>query len=413
MRVTPQRIALAAAAAALVAGWAVVFFARTWGPSTPPAGPPRDAAAGAPIHAPRSPALADHPLSGIRLTGVVVDGAGLPVAGAEVTAEIEKGAPDRALAGAGASGSAAGSGSGSASPPPAATVAVAAPTGADGRFALEVATAGRYRVRVTGSGLLAAELRFVPVPSDEAHIVVARQVAIDGTVSDGGSPVKVATVGVRGEAIGGTLEVKTDAQGAFHVPNLPEGRYQVYAYQGALAARTMRVARLGAGPFPGVELRLEAGAIVVGRVIDRDEGTPVVAAIELRPSGEDQAPRFVRTGDDGVFRIEGVPNGRWIADAFAPGYLSPGGVELEAGRGVPELGLVRGGAIEGRCSTAAASRSRAPPCVRSASQPRRSNTPRMSIAIVCAATRAGRPRRRPTPARSPAIRSCYRAVSSV
>src|SRR5450432_4816431 len=135
---------------------------------------------------------------------------------------------------------------------------------------------------------------------------------------------------------------------AFRVPNLPEGRYQVYAWQGALAARTVRVGRLGAGPFAPVELRLEAGEIVVGRVIDRGEGTGLVAAIELRPSGEDQAPRYARSGDDGVFRIEGVPNGRWIADAYAPGYQSPGGVELDAGKGVPELALQRGAAIEGR-----------------------------------------------------------------
>ncbi|MGH2898446.1 MAG: carboxypeptidase-like regulatory domain-containing protein, partial [Solirubrobacteraceae bacterium] len=130
--------------------------------------------------------------------------------------------------------------------------------------------------------------------------------------------------------------------------NLPEGRYQLYAWQAALAARTVRVARLGAGPFGPVELRLEAASIVVGRVIDRDEGTGLVAAIELRPSGDDQAPRYVRSGDDGVFRIEGIPNGRWIADAFVPGYLSPGGIELTAGRGVPEIALTRGGAIEGR-----------------------------------------------------------------
>ena len=162
------------------------------------------------------------------------------------------------------------------------------------------------------------------------------------------SPSRPRHVGIRGDAIGGALELSTDATGAVHVPNLPEGRYQVYAWQGALAARTVRVSRLGAGPFAPVELRLEAGAIVVGRVIDRTEGTGVVAAIELRPSGDDQAPRYARSGDDGVFRIEGVPNGRWIADAFAPGYLSPGGVELDAGKGVPELALQRGAAIEGR-----------------------------------------------------------------
>ena len=171
---------------------------------------------------------------------------------------------------------------------------------------------------------------------------------MDGTVTDGGKPVANAHVGLRGEAIGGTIETTSDAKGAFHFPNLPEGRYQLFAWQGAAAARAVRVNRLGAGPFVPLELHLEAATIVVGRVIDRDEGTPVVAAVELRPSGDDQAPRYARTGPDGVFRIEGVPNGKWIADAFSPGFLDSGGVEIEAGHGIPELALARGGAIEGR-----------------------------------------------------------------
>src|SRR6185503_14138751 len=173
-------------------------------------------------------------------------------------------------------------------------------------------------------------------------------VAIEGTVTDGGKPVANASVGLRGDAIGGTIETRTSATGAFQFPNLPEGRYQLFAWQAALAARTVRVARLGAGPFGPVELRLEAAAIVVGRVVDREEGTGLVAAVELRPVGDDQAPRYARSGDDGVFRIEGVPNGRWIADAFSPGYISPGGVELEAGKAVTELARVKGGVIEGR-----------------------------------------------------------------
>jgi len=341
---------VAAGVTAIAAVGMVVLARRPDAPVHGPAAPARGS--GAALRAPENPQLAPPADTGVRLTGFVVDGAGLPVAGAEVSAEPERGPADRALApsrppgdardaGAGAPGSAAAGDAGAA-------VAVAPPTGADGRFVVGGLTPGRVRLRVTGAGLLPAELRYVPVPSDEARIVVARQVAIEGTVSDGGKPVANAPVGLRSDAIGGTIEVRTGATGGFRFASLPEGRYQLFAWQGALAARTVRVARLGAGPFGPVELRLEAAAIVVGRVIDRDEGTGLAAAIELRPSGDDQAPRYARSGEDGVFRIEGVPTGRWIAEAYAPGYLTPGGIELEAGHGIPELALVRGGAITGR-----------------------------------------------------------------
>ena len=342
MRRPPWRIAIGAGlglAVIAVIGWLVVHRLRH--PDAVGGGPSGPGSAGPALRATLAPRLPGG-RDGSRLTGFVVDGVGSPVAGADVSAELERGAPDHALAP--AKGSPRSIDAGVASPA-AIEHAASAP---DGHFIVEGLVPGRYRLRVTGPGLLAAEVRFVPVPSDEARIVVARQISITGTVTDGGKPVANANVGIRGDAIGGGLEVRTDGAGAFSVANLPEGRYQVYAWQAALAARTVRVSRLGAGPFAPVELRLEAGAIVVGRVIDRGEGTGLVAAIELRPSGDDQAPRYARSGDDGVFRIEGVPNGRWIADAYAPGYQSPGGVELEAGKGVPELALVRGATLEGR-----------------------------------------------------------------
>jgi len=345
MSARTRRIAIGAGLGLVVVVVALVlWFALRHGHHATSAG----AGSGSGSGAMRAPVLPKLPGAkpGVRITGFVVDGAGLPVSGAVVAAELEKGGADRALAPAPKVVS-------PARPfPPILPVVdapvLAAPTGADGHFVVEGLVPGRFKLSVTGPGLLAAEVRFVPVPSDEARIVVARQIAIAGTVTDGGKPVALATVGIRGDAIGGALEVKTDTRGAFAVPNLPEGRYQVYAWQGALAARAVRVNRLGAGPFAPVELRLEAGAIVVGRVIDRGEGTGLVAAIELRPTGDDQAPRYARSGDDGVFRIEGVPNGKWIADAYAPGYLSPGGVELDAGKGMPELALARGAAIEGK-----------------------------------------------------------------
>ncbi|HEY5920704.1 MAG TPA: carboxypeptidase-like regulatory domain-containing protein [Kofleriaceae bacterium] len=340
-----KRIAILAAIAAVVATAIVLIAMRV--------GPPKGVAlvtrgdGGASVRAPKPPQLPD---PGTRIMGVVIDGAGIPVAGALVSAEPEVGVVDRAIGGASAgdAGVARDAGATAAGTTADAGVTAGTPTGADGRFVIGGLEPGRYRVRVSGTGLLAAELRMVAVPADDTRIVVARQVSIDGVVTDGGKPVVGANVGIRGDAIGGTLEVKTDIKGGFAVPNLPEGRYQVFAWQGPLAARAVRVTRLGAGPFTPVELRLEAGTIVVGRIIDRTEGVGLVAAVELRPVGDDQAPRYARSGDDGVFRIEGIPHGRWIADAFTPGYISPGGVELEAGKGIPELALLRGGVIEGR-----------------------------------------------------------------
>lgn len=261
---------------------------------------------------------------GAGLTGTVVDGMGLAVAGVRIAVALEASSPAKAAK------------------------AVETATSADGRFALRGLPSGRYRISVSGAGLLSAELRYVAVPGDDARIVVFRRVAIDGTVTDGARLVGGATVAVLGDVLGGVLEVRADPKGAFRIPTLPEGRYQVYAWRADLAARAVRVTRLGAGPFAPVELRLEAGAVVVGTVIDRDEGTGIVAAVELRPSTGDSPPRYARTGPDGVFRIEGVPTGRWIADAFAPGYESLGGVELDAGKGTLQLVLERGAAIEGR-----------------------------------------------------------------
>ena len=86
--------ALIAVGAAVVIAVIALAVARRPPPSTPtgPAKPP----GGAAIRAPEGPQLPGAPATGVRLTGSVVDGAGLPVAGAEVSAELERGAPDRA-----------------------------------------------------------------------------------------------------------------------------------------------------------------------------------------------------------------------------------------------------------------------------------------------------------------------------
>ena len=84
-------------------------------------------------------------------------------------------------------------------------------------------------------------------------------------------------------------------------------------------------------------------------MIDRDEGTGLVAAIELRPVGDDQAPRYARSGDDGVFRIEGVPNGALDRRRVRAGLSVARAASSSRRAGAsPSSRSSRGGTIEGR-----------------------------------------------------------------
>lgn len=280
-----------------------------------------------------------------RLTGTVVDALGQPLAGIAITATPEPLVTER--------GDRVDADAGAAAPAIDAGAAVAISDG-DGRFAVPGLAAGRYRVEVSGAGVFTAEVRFVPVPSDELRLVLARKVAVVGRVTDGGAAVPGAVVAIDGDALGAVRSTVTADDGSFGFAELPEGTYRVWGGKGDLVARAQAAPRLGRGPFADVELYLEQGTIVVGHVVDRVTGAGVAAAVMLSPQDEDdpdvadEAPRFARTDAAGVFRIEAVPHGRWTADAWAPGWLTTGSVDFPAGRAMPTIELVAGGVLEGR-----------------------------------------------------------------
>jgi protocatechuate 3,4-dioxygenase beta subunit len=268
-----------------------------------------------------------------RLAGIVVDGAGAAVGGVHVTAELEPGEGGKAAA---------------------SMPAVVAIADARGAFALEGLVPGRYRLRVEGPDIVTGELRFVPVPTDEARVVVAREVRVEGKVTDGGKPVAKAHVYLVGDAIAGTLEAESSGDGGFAFTGLPEGSYQVWAVaKDDLASRAQRALRLGAGPFPPIELRVEPAAVVVGQVVERGTTTPVAAEIAVRSADTAEPPRFARTGPDGQFRVAGVPQGRWTLDAYAPGWIPSGALAFEAGRAPLVVELEPGGMIEGTITDSA------------------------------------------------------------
>jgi hypothetical protein len=276
------------------------------------------------------PATASPPASGtFALAGTILDASGAAVVGAMVSAELELPSIDPSL-------------------PPTLPQRIPAATDARGAFLLPNLVPGRHRIRVEGLDIFTSEVRMVAVPGDPMQLVVARQVTLTGRVIDQGAPVAGATVQLTSDDLG--LRVTTcDVQGTFHFSPLPEGHYHVAGWKGDLASRTTDVSRSGPGPFAAVELTVEPAAIVVGRVLDADEGRGIEAAVELRALDHPgEMPRHARTDASGVFRVEGIPHGRWLVDGFRPGWVSSGGVEFSAGRGIPEVELSYGGVIVGR-----------------------------------------------------------------
>jgi protocatechuate 3,4-dioxygenase beta subunit len=269
------------------------------------------------------PALAPRRGSGDQtLTGTVIDAGGAPVSSVSVSAEPE----DRA----------------------APVEVVVAGTGQDGAFTLEGLSAGRFRLRVEGPGVLTAEVRFVEAPASGIRIAVSREVAVEGRVlAPDGRP--AAGVEVRLARGAQPLEATSDAAGRFHFAGLPEGHYRVWAYRREQASAAVAADRVGAGPFSPVDLVLAPAAVLVGQVVNEVSGRGVVADVTLVADDPDQPARAARSDAAGRFTIEGVPFGRWTADARAPGYLSADAVRfLAASDYAPLILLEPGAAITGR-----------------------------------------------------------------
>lgn len=321
----------------------------------------------------------------IDLTGGVFDAASNPVAGAEVSAELELGPgvsslapgapqaraappaadpanpvtggtalpaadPTNPVAGGSAGGTAPpdpdDAGMGGVSPSP----VIVAVTAVDGSFTLMGFTPGRYRLRVEGPDIFTSEVRFFDVPAEDVRLVVARKVRITGLVADAaGAPAADVEVSAVAESGAGVVTTRTSPAGEFDLGELQEGVFQVWAARGDQAAPAVRAARLGPGPFEPVRLVMGPAAIVSGRVVERGRGQAVAAAVALSAISSDEPTRFARTDAQGGFRIEGVPLGRWSARAVAPGYADSEAVEFAVGGTyVPVIELTRGGIIAGK-----------------------------------------------------------------
>src|SRR5262245_41476789 len=128
------------------------------------------------------------------------------------------------------------------------------------------------------------------------------------------------------------VKVRTDGDGRYRVGGLAEGDYMIYALSKAYvfsrkspASEVFRSVTLDEGESrDDVDIALVRGGVITGRVVD-DEGRPLIATyLRLLPVDENGKPngRFdynddtmMRTDDRGVYRIYGLPAGRYIISA--------------------------------------------------------------------------------------------------
>jgi len=258
----------------------------------------------------------------------------------------------------------------------------------DGTFLLEHVTPGTWDLVVEASGFALAAVHGLDVPSgggpfELGTLHLAAGATIEGVVTDSGErPLAGASIRVlvdaglarpsgsiegelmstRGRSVLQDLGIATDERGRFSIGGLQQGEKLdlIISLAGYIPRQLPGVE---APPEEPLSIVLEAGASVAGRV--EGEGRRPIAGARVRIESADERRGFswsrgylepVRTGDDGRFRIEGIPKGTWAvvaqAEEYAPGRRD--GITLEAGEELEDLVLAldRGALIEGLVSSA-------------------------------------------------------------
>lgn len=147
-------------------------------------------------------------------------------------------------------------------------------------------------------------------------------------ISDQGRRVKYAHVQlyrIRGNETVFMREARSDGKGQFVFENIAPGRYRVHAHQtgflntglGQESPEVVVEANREVGP---IEIILQTGAAIEGRVVDED-GEPIVQAevtARRRTEGGFDFASSSQTDDRGVYRISSLPPGNYLVSVSLP-----------------------------------------------------------------------------------------------
>ena len=299
--------------------------------------------------------------SGLAVRGRVKDEDGRPLAGAQLTLSHSRtlragrGGVQMTIMGAGGE--------------------VRRETGADGRFEFRGLKAGDYSLaaRRAGSTRTSVDVKVAEAGSEPVEIVLRPGASVSGFVRDRtGAPaagffVSAAVAG--GPTMGpGALaaEEPTGPDGFFAVDGLTTGESYDLSVMGPTGPAGRRAGVVA--PAEGLELAVSGNGQLRGRVVDAESGRPVTdfdlryepdaqgqMRIMFRGSGRSGRGPFERHAfhaEDGAFSLDEVPAGRWLLQAYAPGYQPGSAAGLAVGEGETlegvEIRVSRGGVVSGR-----------------------------------------------------------------
>jgi protocatechuate 3,4-dioxygenase beta subunit len=225
----------------------------------------------------------------------------------------------------------------------------AAPARSDGegRYRLEGIAEGRRKLHVSHPGFLPAE-READVASGTSRLDFRLETGVEiaGRVISGASssPVPGAEVRLLPMEVRRPTPVKTarsDPEGGFRFAGVPPGRYRLTAEKEGASGGHAEL-QVGAGPAAPVEIRLQPGATLRGRLLGLSPRD--LAQVELRAVDAAGLARRGRVDFQGGYEISDVPPGLWtvVAQPGPSRAAVTGQVAVEPGQTEATLDLAFG-----------------------------------------------------------------------
>jgi hypothetical protein len=174
---------------------------------------------------------------------------------------------------------------------------------------------------------------------------------VAGRVSGPEGPVAGASLRLRPQEAeaGAANPVTSGPDGTFRFPDVGEGRYRIETETPSYASAAEEV-RIAGAPLTGLEIRLERGGAVEGRILGLAfQDLAQVQVVATSPGRPGQAGRV---DYEGRYRIEGLGPGDWKVIATLPsqGRQTGGAISLDGNRAESRLDLefAAGFALSGR-----------------------------------------------------------------